>query len=111
MGCMVYTAMHMNTSDVARHDSQALRAIAEPNRRRILQMLRGGDNCCGKQGPGLCECGIRERLSISQPTVSHHLAVLREAGLVRTERRGHWIWYYRIEDKIRRLVHLIRDEV
>ncbi len=63
------------------------------------------------QGPGLCEGGIRERLSISQPTVSHHLAVLRKAGLIGAERRGQWIWHYRIEDKIRRLVRFVRDEV
>jgi ArsR family transcriptional regulator len=111
MGRMVYTAMHMNTSGVARHDLQALRAIAEPNRRRILQLLRRGGDCCGKRGPGLCECGIREHLSISQPTVSHHLAVLRKAGLIREERRGQWIWYYRIEEKIRQLVQLVREEV
>lgn len=111
IGSIVYAAMHINTSAKSTQESQALRAIAEPNRLRILQALRDGESCCGKQGRGLCECGIRERLSISQPTVSHHLAVLRKAGLIGTERRGQWIWYYRIEDKIQRLVRFVRDEV
>ena len=90
---------------------RALRAIAEPNRRRILHALRVGHNCCGMPGPGLCESGVRQCLSISQPTVSHHLAVLREVGLIGTERRGQRIRYYRIENRIRQLVRLVRDEV
>jgi ArsR family transcriptional regulator len=44
------------------------------------------------EGP-ICECEIVPHLGLSQPTVSYHLKVLREAGLIRGERRGQWVYY------------------
>lgn len=67
----------------------AFKAIADPTRLRILSLLAG-------QGDGeACVCHFSAPLRVSQPTVSHHLKVLFEAGLVARERRGTWI-YYRI---------------
>lgn len=91
--------------------SRALKAIAEPHRRQILQALRASAKCCGTKGPGLCECDIQEKLSISQPTVSHHLAVLRDAGLIGTERRGHWVWHYRLEQRLQELLRFLNEQL
>ena len=70
---------------IPRSDSRLLQAVADPLRLRILRQL-------AQLGP-VCACDIAAGYSVSQPTVSHHLRVLREAGWVTTERRGTWIWY------------------
>ena len=51
----------------------------------------------------MCACDIAAGYSVSQPTVSHHLRVLREAGWVTTERRGTWIWYSLRPEAVARL--------
>lgn len=64
----------------------AAKALADPNRIRILRLL------AGQKGP-LCACDVVGHTDLSQPTVSHHLKVLKEAGLLRSERRGLWVFY------------------
>jgi ArsR family transcriptional regulator len=66
-------------------DSRLLAAIADPQRMRILRQLADVGACCA--------CDVADCCSVSQPTVSHHLRVLREAGWLSAERRGTWIWY------------------
>jgi DNA-binding transcriptional ArsR family regulator len=73
---------------VKRHtdpDVLLLHAAADPIRLAILRQL-------ALAGP-VCACDIAAGYSVTQPTVSHHLRVLREAGWVTAERRGTWIWY------------------
>ncbi len=62
-----------------------LQAAADPTRLAILRQLT-------LAGP-VCACDIAAGYAVTQPTVSHHLRVLREAGWVTGERRGTWIWY------------------
>lgn len=62
----------------------ALKALAEPSRLRIVVSLREEQ---------LCVCHLVEQLGLSQPLVSNHLRVLREAGLVQTERYRYWTYY------------------
>lgn len=64
-----------------------LKVLADPVRLRLIELL------ATSPGGEVCACDLVEPLGRSQPTVSHHLKVLREAGLVRSERRGTWIWY------------------
>jgi ArsR family transcriptional regulator len=65
----------------------ALRVIADPARLRLLSLIQA-------QPDGeACVCHLTEPLGLSQPTVSHHLRVLRDAGLVERERRGSWAYY------------------
>ena len=66
-------------------DSELLAAIADPVRLGILRQLTDVGACCA--------CDIADNCPVSQPTVSHHLRVLREAGWLSAERRGTWIWY------------------
>jgi DNA-binding transcriptional ArsR family regulator len=62
-----------------------LQAVADPIRLAILRQL-------ALTGP-VCACDIGAGYEVSQPTISHHLRVLREAGWIEGERRGTWIWY------------------
>jgi ArsR family transcriptional regulator len=62
-------------------------ALADPVRLRVLSML-----AASPEGE-VCVCDFVEPLARSQPTVSHHLKILSEAGLVQGDRRGKWVWY------------------
>ena len=63
---------------------ETIRALADPTRREILRMLRGGDLAAGE---------IAARFDMTAPTVSHHLSVLKDAGLVQAERNGRSVVY------------------
>jgi ArsR family transcriptional regulator, arsenate/arsenite/antimonite-responsive transcriptional repressor len=66
-------------------DVRLLHALADPTRLAIVRQLAGM--------PEVCACDFTSCCDVSQPTVSHHLRVLRDAGVVETERRGSWIFY------------------
>ena len=66
-------------------DTQLFQALADPTRLAIVRELAGA--------PEVCACDFTTCCDVRQPTVSHHLKVLREAGVVETERRGTWIFY------------------
>lgn len=76
-------------------DVELLQAIADPVRLEIVRLL--------VSSPGsVCACDFTDCCTVSQPTVSHHLKVLREAGVVTTERRGTYIYYDLAPDFARR---------
>jgi len=64
-----------------------LKAVADPVRLQLLSLIRAGDP------QESCVCDLTEAVDLSQPTVSHHLKVLVEAGLLTRERRGSWAWF------------------
>jgi ArsR family transcriptional regulator len=66
-------------------DVRLLQAAADPTRLTILRQLSDSGE--------VCACDFTACCDVSQPTVSHHLKVLRDAGWVATERRGPWVWY------------------
>jgi len=66
-------------------DVRLLHALADPARLAIVRQLAAEGT--------VCACDFGACSDLAQPTVSHHLRVLREAGVVRGERRGTWIWY------------------
>ena len=66
-------------------DIQLLAALADPTRMEIMRELAGQ--------PEVCACDFTSCCDVSQPTVSHHLKVLRDAGAVTSERRGNWVFY------------------
>jgi DNA-binding transcriptional ArsR family regulator len=91
-----------------------LHAIADPTRRRILQTLkqRGASaNTPSTVRSGLCAGDIEERVHLSQPTISHHMAILTKAGLVDAVKQGQWRWYSRNEKALRRLVKSLRAQL
>src|SRR5215469_4724611 len=63
-----------------------LKALADPTRLRMLDLLVD-------QPEALCVCEITNQFDLHQPTISHHLRILREAGLIRGEKRGTWSYY------------------
>lgn len=95
---------------------RTLHAIADPTRRRILQALKeGGAKAPGKTAeshrPCLCAGDIEERMQLSQPTISHHMAILTRAGLVEAAKEGQWRWYRRNEKAIRRVAKTLRGKL
>ncbi|HEX3819506.1 MAG TPA: metalloregulator ArsR/SmtB family transcription factor [Candidatus Sulfotelmatobacter sp.] len=96
---------------------RALHAIADPTRRRILRTLRDGASDTKPAGlktsPGPCLCGgdIEQRIHLSQPTISHHMAILTRAGLVEASKKGQWRWYRRNEKALRQVVKLLRGKL
>jgi len=101
----------MNEEDL----SQVFKALADPTRVRILTMLKTrGQSCCdliARNEPGLCACDIEQAVKLSQAAVSHHMGLLRRAGLVEAEKRGRWIYYRRNEAAIGRLADAIARAV
>jgi len=67
--------------------AETFRALGDPGRLRLLSFL------AAQPGGEACVCNLTEPLGLSQPTVSHHLKVLTEAGLLERERRATWIYY------------------
>ncbi len=60
--------------------------LADPTRLRLFSLIAAAGEACAA-------CDLVDALGVSQPTVSHHLKVLREAGLVESEKRGRWVYY------------------
>jgi DNA-binding transcriptional ArsR family regulator len=77
--------MARTTTTLIDPDVRLLAALADPNRLAIMRQLAAETETCA--------CDFTSSCDIGQPTVSHHLRVLREAGLVVSERRGQWIFY------------------
>src|SRR5947208_7951841 len=73
-------------ADAAADQVKLLAALADTTRLQIVEMLSGLDE-------PLCVCEILSYFSLSQPTISHHLRVLRDADLVTWEKRGLWVYY------------------
>jgi ArsR family transcriptional regulator len=65
--------------------AERLKALADPTRIGIVNSLA--------RSPELCVCNLTDAFGLSQPTISHHLKILREAGLIAAERRGTWSYY------------------
>src|SRR6202022_4858195 len=76
----------------ATQTSALMKALADPTRLTMIASL-------WKAEAPICICDFTAGLELSQPTISHHMAKLKEAGLVESEKRGIWI-YYRLRDKL-----------
>ncbi len=73
--------------------ARVFKAIADPVRLRLLSLI------ASHAGGEACVCDLSGAFALTGPTISHHLKVLREAGLVGSERRGTWI-YYRVQPEL-----------
>lgn len=80
--------------DEARAMAPVLSALADPMRLRIVSML-----LAAPEGMA-CGCDLEGPLGLSQPTVSHHLKILRDAGLVTGEKRGRWVHYRVVRERL-----------
>jgi len=78
-----------------------LKAIAEPTRLRLISLV------AAHEGAEACVCDLTDPVGLSQPTVSHHLKVLVDAGLLAREQRGRWAYYRLIPDALQTLGQLV----
>ena len=82
--------------DAAARLATIAKALGDPTRLQLVDVLR-------KHAGQVCVCELVPLFDLSQPTVSHHLKVLREAGIVGSERRGLWAYYYVDPDSLAEL--------
>ena len=80
--------------------ARVFKALSDENRLMILDMLKNGETCA---------CFLLEDLSISQPTLSHHMGVLREAGIIVGRKEGKWTYYSIDLDGCKKAVGLLHD--
>lgn len=73
--------------DAAERLAATLKAVAEPTRLRLLSLI------AAQPGQEACICDLTAPVALSQPTVSHHMRVLTDAGLLTREQRGKWAYY------------------
>ena len=76
------------TDAVAADLAKAFKALGDPVRLRLLSLI------AARAGGEVCVCELTDAFTLTGPTISHHLKVLREAGVVDSERRGLWAYYY-----------------
>lgn len=82
------------TTAQAEETAKLFAALADSTRLTILSMLGAAE--MGE----VCVCDITSSFNLGQPTISHHLRILRDAGLVRGDKRGKWVYYSLVKDKI-----------
>jgi ArsR family transcriptional regulator len=78
------------------------KALADPVRLRLLPLI------ASHEGGEACVCDLTGPFDVSQPTISHQLKVLREAGLVHCERRANWVYYWVVPSTLARLSSLLQ---
>ncbi|MFR9749688.1 ArsR/SmtB family transcription factor [Nocardia sp. 004] len=80
------------------------KALSDPVRLRVLSAV------ATRAGGEACVCEVSEGIDVTQPTISHHLKVLREAGLLTSERRASWVYYRVVPETLHRLSELLAAE-
>ena len=78
-----------------------LKALADPVRLQLFSAI------ASREGGEACVCDISDGVEVSQPTVSHHLKVLRDAGLLTSERRASWVYYAVVPEALASLAVLL----
>ncbi|WP_110942666.1 ArsR/SmtB family transcription factor [Geosporobacter subterraneus] len=79
---------------------ELFKALSDENRLKILCML-----ACGE----LCACDIQDSLELTQPTISHHMKILQQVGLIEVEKRGKWAFYSIRQDQVDQLCDFIKS--
>ncbi|MFG2571360.1 ArsR/SmtB family transcription factor [Streptomyces sp. NPDC048481] len=77
--------------------AKIFKALGDSVRLRLLSMI------ASRSGGEVCVCDLTPAFDLSQPTISHHLKLLRQAGLIDCERRGTWVYYWALPDVLDRL--------
>ncbi|WP_440107001.1 metalloregulator ArsR/SmtB family transcription factor [Streptosporangium sp. H16] len=95
--CCAPIAREPLSEDDAADLAVMLKAVADPVRLRLLLMI--GSHAGGEA----CVCDLTPAFDLSAPTISHHLKILRTAGLIDSERRGTWVYYWIIPEAVNRL--------
>jgi ArsR family transcriptional regulator len=86
--------------DQAETVAKVFKALGDPVRLRLLSLITSADR-------EVCVCDLTTAFDLTQPTISHHLKVLREAGLVDCQRRGTWVYYWSRPENLKQLSALL----
>jgi ArsR family transcriptional regulator, arsenate/arsenite/antimonite-responsive transcriptional repressor len=97
--CCGLATTAINESEAARI-APMFKALGDPVRLRLAAMIAATDE--------ICVCDLTPSFELSGPTISHHLKVLREAGLVDCERRGTWVYYHLLPEALQALGTLLQ---
>jgi ArsR family transcriptional regulator, arsenate/arsenite/antimonite-responsive transcriptional repressor len=85
--------------------AQVFKALADPVRLRLVSLIGA------HQGGEACVCELTTAFNLTQPTISHHLKILREAGIIDSERRGTWVYYWLVPAALERMAALLSAPV
>src|SRR5690606_4020622 len=88
-------------AEAAKH-ARDFKALGDPVRLRILSLVASHD------GGEACVCDLTSAFDLSQPTISHHLKVLKEVGLLTSERRASWVYYRIVPEALAEVSSLLR---
>jgi ArsR family transcriptional regulator len=99
VACCSPIAVRPLDADQAAVIAPMFKALGDPVRLRLMSMIASV--------PEICVCDLTHAFNLSGPTISHHLKLLREAGLVDSERRGTWVWYRVKPEAFRQLSALL----
>ncbi|MBT2210563.1 MULTISPECIES: ArsR/SmtB family transcription factor [Actinomadura] len=88
-------------ADEAGELARVFKALGDPVRLQLLSMI------ASRAGGEVCVCDLTPAFEVSQPTISHHLKLLREAGLIEGERRGTWVYYRLVQETTDRLAAIL----
>ena len=91
------------TETEAERLAEGYAVLANPTRLRLLSLISAAGEACAA-------CDFVEPLGVSQPTVSHHLKALRDAGLVASEKRGRWVYYHAVPERLAILSRAINTQ-
>src|SRR5512132_3638108 len=94
--CCPPSGMPALGAEEAQGKAQIFKALADPNRLRLLSLVKASD------GGEACVCDLTAPLDLGQPTVSHHLKILVDAGLLLREKRGTWAYYSLVPGALQR---------
>jgi ArsR family transcriptional regulator, arsenate/arsenite/antimonite-responsive transcriptional repressor len=89
------------SEDLAVDLARGFKALGDPVRLRLLSLI------AARAGGEVCVCELTDAFTLTGPTISHHLKVLREAGLVDCQRRGTWVYYWVVPAKMAALSQLL----
>ena len=99
--CCVPLVREPLTAAAATGLARTLKAIADPARLRLLSMI------AAHEGGEACVCDLTEPLGLSQPTVSHHLKVLVDAGLLNRDKRGVWAYFTLVPEALDKVADVL----
>jgi ArsR family transcriptional regulator len=88
--------------DQAADLAKPFKALGDPVRLRLMSMI------ASRSGGEVCVCDLTPAFDLSQPTISHHLKLLRQAGLIDCERRGTWVYYWALPATLDRLAAFLK---
>ncbi|WP_144672384.1 metalloregulator ArsR/SmtB family transcription factor [Arthrobacter sp. U41] len=101
--CCTSSGLPVLGPEEAQGKAQLFKALADPNRLRLLSIVKASD------GGEACVCDLTEPLDLGQPTVSHHLKILVDAGLLHREKRGTWAYYSLVPGALERTAGVLAE--